>query len=190
MEMETIRILTEVKNLDCGIEISPLIGVPDYQFDIMALAEYFKTLQSNPPEEFNIHQKVEQFCMVLGFEDGVYKTQSIIASKRISMEIIHYDVAAYFDISPDLLRTRTRKIEIVKPRQFSMTLMSYLTNKTLGQIGGFYGLDHSTVNHSRDKAIPAYYFCRDTQIKEAIQFFNAKYGLATPIERHIKNVFS
>jgi chromosomal replication initiator protein len=71
------------------------------------------------------------------------------ARKSITIESVQETVAAYYNISSDLLRARTRKKEIVVPRQIAMYLTKQLTDSSLKTIGlHFGGRDHSTVIHA------------------------------------------
>jgi chromosomal replication initiator protein len=60
-------------------------------------------------------------------------------------------VAEHFRISPEILRGKSRKREIVFPRMIAMTLMCESTTLSLKAIGAqFGGRDHTTVIHARD----------------------------------------
>lgn len=67
-------------------------------------------------------------------------------SKEISMEYIQKLVCEYFEVSVNLVKSPTRKREVVQARQISMYLSKSLTRSSLKSIGAFYGgRDHSTV---------------------------------------------
>jgi len=69
--------------------------------------------------------------------------------KSLTIESLQETVSGYFDIPSDLLRARTRKKEIVVPRQVAMYLCKQLTDSSLKTIGlHFGGRDHSTVIHA------------------------------------------
>ena len=69
--------------------------------------------------------------------------------RSITIESLQETVADHFGISSDLLRARTRKKEIVVPRQIAMYLCKHLTDSSLKTIGlHFGGRDHSTVIHA------------------------------------------
>ncbi len=69
--------------------------------------------------------------------------------KSLTIESLQETVSGYFDIPSDLLRARTRKKEIVVPRQIAMYLCKQLTDSSLKTIGlHFGGRDHSTVIHA------------------------------------------
>jgi hypothetical protein len=62
------------------------------------------------------------------------------------IEIISTEVCNYFNIHPDMLQSKTRKREIVKPRQTVMYLSKNLTGYSLKEIGKqIGGKDHATV---------------------------------------------
>lgn len=67
-------------------------------------------------------------------------------TKEISLEFIQKLVCAYFEVPVDLIKSPTRKREVVQARQISMYLSKSLTKSSLKSIGAFYGgRDHSTV---------------------------------------------
>ena len=69
--------------------------------------------------------------------------------KWITIETLQETVASHFNIPSDMLRARTRKKEIVVPRQIAMYLCKHLTDSSLKTIGlHFGGRDHTTVIHA------------------------------------------
>jgi chromosomal replication initiator protein len=67
-------------------------------------------------------------------------------SKEISMEYIQKLVCEYFEVPIEMVKSKTRKREIVQARQISMYLAKSLTKTSLKSIGQFFGgRDHSTV---------------------------------------------
>lgn len=70
-------------------------------------------------------------------------------SREISIEYIQKMVCEYFTIGVDLVKSKTRKREIVQARQISMYFAKDLTKASLKTIGmHFGGRDHSTVIHA------------------------------------------
>ncbi len=68
------------------------------------------------------------------------------ASKEISMEYIQNLVCEYFEVPIEMVKSKTRKREIVQARQISMYLAKLHTKTSLKSIGSFFGgRDHSTV---------------------------------------------
>ncbi|HEY0055014.1 MAG TPA: chromosomal replication initiator protein DnaA [Pedobacter sp.] len=67
-------------------------------------------------------------------------------SKEISMEYIQKLVCEYFEVPIEMVKSKTRKREIVQARQISMYLSKSHTKTSLKSIGAFFGgRDHSTV---------------------------------------------
>lgn len=68
------------------------------------------------------------------------------SSKEITIEYIQKLVCEYFEIPTEMLKSSTRKREIVQARQISMYLAKSHTKASLKSIGSFFGgRDHSTV---------------------------------------------
>ncbi len=73
-------------------------------------------------------------------------------NQNISIESIQEYIATIYDISVNDLKSKTNRKIIVEPRQISMYLSKKLTDKSLKEIGEFFGgKDHSTVLHSINK---------------------------------------
>jgi chromosomal replication initiator protein len=71
------------------------------------------------------------------------------SSREISIEFIQKLVCDYFTIPVELVKSKTRKREIVQARQISMFYAKDLTKSSLKTIGmHFGGRDHSTVIHA------------------------------------------
>jgi len=67
-------------------------------------------------------------------------------TKEVSMDFIQKLVCDYFEVPEHLLKSPTRKREVVQARQISMYLSKGLTKSSLKTIGAFFGgRDHSTV---------------------------------------------
>jgi chromosomal replication initiator protein len=77
--------------------------------------------------------------------------KDLVRNVRVSLSIpeIQKTVCAYFGISDDLVRAKTRKQEVVVARQLAMFFCKEFTNQSLKTIGlHFGGRDHSTVIHA------------------------------------------
>lgn len=71
------------------------------------------------------------------------------ANKKISIEQIQETVCEQFNLELELLKSKTRKRQIVQARQISMYFAKQLTKSSLTKIGKhFGGRDHSTVIHA------------------------------------------
>lgn len=69
--------------------------------------------------------------------------------KEINIEMIQKSVSAYFSISIDALKDKSRKKEIATARQVAMYFAKEYTDYSLKQIGQYFGgRDHSTVIHA------------------------------------------
>jgi chromosomal replication initiator protein len=67
----------------------------------------------------------------------------------VSVDFIQKTVAEYFKVDLESMKSKTKKREIVIPRQVSMYLCKRYTQLTLALIGeNFGGRDHSTVIHA------------------------------------------
>ena len=77
---------------------------------------------------------------------------SIKTKKTVSVENILQIVADYFGIEPELILKKTRRKEVVRPRQIAMYILREdfsIAYPTIGQKLG--GRDHTTVIHSYEK---------------------------------------
>jgi len=77
--------------------------------------------------------------------------RDLIKESRVTLTIdqIQQLVCEYFDIAPDLIRSKTRKREIVQARQVAMYFCKQFTQHSLKSIGlHFGGRDHTTVIHA------------------------------------------
>jgi len=79
----------------------------------------------------------------------ILRAKHIKTSKIITIDKIKSAVAHYFNINPSDLESKSRKKELVIPRQLAMYIAKELTNSTLETIGKNFGnRDHTTVLHS------------------------------------------
>lgn len=94
-------------------------------------------------------------------------------SLAVTMDDIKSAVAAYFNISVELLESKTRKHEVVVPRQVAMYLAKQLTPLSLKSIGlHFGGRDHTTVLHSIQMVED--YLTTDPAIAQAVEQLKRK----------------
>lgn len=88
-------------------------------------------------------------------------------STEVGIDFIVKSVSNYFEISIEQMKSKTRKKEIVIPRQISIYLAKNYTNMSLKAIGHYFGgRDHSTVIHSIEAVENA--MITDKSIKRAI----------------------
>jgi chromosomal replication initiator protein len=71
------------------------------------------------------------------------------AAREISIEFIQKVVCDYYNIPVDMVKSKTRKREIVQARQIAMFFAKDFTKSSLKNIGSHFGnRDHSTVIHA------------------------------------------
>ncbi|MBN9295057.1 MAG: chromosomal replication initiator protein DnaA [Flavobacteriia bacterium] len=70
-------------------------------------------------------------------------------AREVSIDYIQKIVCDYFDLSIDMLKSKTRKREVVQARQISMFFSKKMTKSSLASIGAQCGgKDHATVLHA------------------------------------------
>ncbi len=70
-------------------------------------------------------------------------------TREVSVDFIQKVVCDYFDMPMELLKSKTRKREIVQARQLTMYFSKQLTKNSLAAIGAQCGnKDHATVLHA------------------------------------------
>ena len=70
-------------------------------------------------------------------------------AREISIDFIQKIVCDYFDMPLELLKSKTRKREVVQARQIAMYFAKHLTKSSLATIGLHCGgKDHATVLHA------------------------------------------
>ena len=70
-------------------------------------------------------------------------------SREISIDYIQKVVCDYFQLPMEILKSKTRKREVVQARQISMYFSKKLTKSSLASIGAHCGgKDHATVLHA------------------------------------------
>jgi len=91
--------------------------------------------------------------ITLELAETALKDQLVNVQKPdITMEYIQEIVSNHFQISPEDLNGRKRTQSIVFPRQIAMYLCRKIMDKSLPDVGKFFGgRDHSTVIHSCEK---------------------------------------
>ena len=70
-------------------------------------------------------------------------------AREVSIEYIQKVVCDYFDLPIEMLKSKTRKREVVQARQISMFFSKKMTKSSLANIGAHCGgKDHATVLHA------------------------------------------
>ncbi|MCZ7557439.1 MAG: chromosomal replication initiator protein DnaA [Bacteroidia bacterium] len=92
---------------------------------------------------------LEQRPLDISLAEKVLKNVIAVDKKELSIENIQKIVADFFKVSENSLRMKTRKQEIVLPRQVAMFLCKKMTRASLKTIGlHFGGRDHTTIIHA------------------------------------------
>jgi chromosomal replication initiator protein len=95
-------------------------------------------------------------------------------AEPVRTDTILHEVAAYFGVSVDDLKSQNRSKPIVSARQIAMYLLRDLTELSLPKIGEvFGGRDHTTVLHAYQKMV--------TQLSEKRQIYNQIQDLTSRI---------
>lgn len=72
----------------------------------------------------------------------------VCTEKDLSLAYILDFIGEQFKVTPEDLKSRSRKRSISHPRQIAMYLSRKFTKESLADIGGLYNRDHSTVLHA------------------------------------------
>jgi chromosomal replication initiator protein len=92
---------------------------------------------------------LEQRPLDISLAEKVLRNVVSAERKELSIDQIQKSVADHFKVSDNSLRMKTRKQEIVLPRQVAMFLAKKLTRASLKTIGlHFGGRDHTTIIHA------------------------------------------
>ncbi len=103
----------------------------------------------------------------------ILRAKHIRSVRVVTIDKIKSAVAHYFNIKADELESKSRKKEIMLPRQLAMYLSKELTNSTLITIGqSFGGRDHTTVLHSIN--IIERNLLVDERVKSAYEYISRK----------------
>ena len=132
-------------------------------------------LDTNIREMEGALQKTYFYANLLGkqsanLEDAKEALKEVFESERkaVNPENIIEKVCRYFNVNEDDLIGKSKKKEIVEPRQIAAYLMTELLDLPLTSIGKiFNGRDHTTIIHSRDKIMER--LKSDTRLKIAIE---------------------
>lgn len=111
---------------------------------------------------------LEDEALTLEMAKNVLKDLLRETSRQISVEDIQKNVAEYYKIGTQDLKTKKRIKNIVLPRQVAMFLCREMTSLSLPEIGQLFGgKDHTTVLHSYKKIQLA--LGQDQKLKNAVE---------------------
>ncbi|WP_291426341.1 chromosomal replication initiator protein DnaA [Deinococcus sp.] len=91
---------------------------------------------------------------------------------KIEMMDVLRQVAAHYNMPPEVIRGSGRVREVVLPRQVAQYLIRDLTSHSLPEIGQFFGRDHSTVMHGISKVTEQ--VGKDPEITQAVSIIKRK----------------
>ena len=154
-------LLTDVQPPDLETRIAILrkkaeahpVRVPDEVMTFIA-----ERVRSNIRELEGALIRVVAYASLGGHELTAAMAQDVLKelvleeAKRVSIDDIQHQVAAYFDIRAADMKTKRRTKQVAYPRQVAMYLARGLTDASLPAIGeSFGGRDHSTVLYACEK---------------------------------------
>lgn len=150
------------------------IGTPDYEtrlailkkkledrnieFDEEILVYIASNIQKNVRELEGALNRVIAFAQIYNRVPDLKEVKNILQAylsvphRKTSPQVILKTVADFYNISPGDLTKRSRKKEVVRPRQVAMYLLRIEVSLSFPEIGQkLGGRDHSTVIHACDK---------------------------------------
>jgi chromosomal replication initiator protein len=80
--------------------------------------------------------------------DRLFRTAPYDSGRPLDRKTIQDHVGRYFAVDPALLASRSRKRNVLYPRQIGMYLTRKHTHESLESIGHLYGRDHASVLHA------------------------------------------
>ncbi len=161
-----IERLTKGKNIACKnkflwrltITLNNLIDLYDCDEELEEEDELVDEYENDETAE-DIVGEIEAL-----FDDVVYDSPNIM-EKEVALENIQEVVCNYYLIDRSEFISQKRSPNIVRPRQLAIFLSKELTDKSLAEIGDFFGgRDHTTVLNAQKKITTL--LISDTGIKE------------------------
>lgn len=134
------------------------ISEKGYDFDNEILVYIASNIQKNVRELEGALNRVIAFSQIYNKPPGLKEVKNILTTylnspyRKTSHQTVLKSVADFFNISASDLVKRSRKKEVVKPRQVAMFLLREETKLSFPEIGQkLGGRDHSTVIHACEK---------------------------------------
>ncbi|GGB71866.1 chromosomal replication initiator protein DnaA [Deinococcus soli (ex Cha et al. 2016)] len=99
---------------------------------------------------------------------------NVFAPQEVKVEMMDVlrQVAAQFNMPPDVIRGSGRVREVVQARQVAQYLIRELTDHSLPEIGQFFGRDHSTVMHAISKVSEQ--MGKDSELTAAVELLRRR----------------
>lgn len=118
-----------------------------------------KKVKSNIRELEGVLNKIVAFSSLTGktvtketISDFVSDIEEVKSNKILNIDTIIYEISKYYDIDPKIIKSESRKKEIMIIRQIAMYIIREVTDISLPKIGeSFGGKNHATVLHSIEK---------------------------------------
>lgn len=128
-------------------------------FDNESLAYIAKNIQKNVRELEGALNRVIAHCQLSNQKATLPYTKKVLESileqtqqKTIDSKSILENVGSYYNMSPEELCGKSRKKEVVKPRQIAMYLLRKESGISFPTIGEYFGgRDHTTAMHACEK---------------------------------------
>lgn len=127
----------------------------DLQLDEKYMQYIAKNITSNIRQIEGTIKKLSAMQTLMGMEINQQNVSAAIKDilrenpgMKPTANLIIEEVASFYGIEADMLRSQSRKKETLIPRQVAMYLMQRMAGMSSPEIGREFGKDHSTVLHS------------------------------------------
>jgi len=171
-DLETRVAILQKKALDSGIELDSEVALTIATHITRNIRELQGALN-----HIIAYSDIMKAAIDVNLAKSILKELKFYETKPVSIEGIQQVVAKHFGINENLLRDKTRKKEVVIPRQIAVYLTKELTNYSLKTIGlHFGGRDHSTVLHAVNSV--NLMMNRDEQLAETVSALKQKVDYA------------
>lgn len=143
-ELETRIAILEKKMYNSGIEL-PSEVVEYLAYSINTNVREIEGALNSLVAQASLNKKAITLDLAKKMIDKFVKN----TAKEVSIEYIQKVVSDYFNIEIEILKSKTRKREIVQARQIAMYFSKKMTKSSLANIGAHCGgKDHATVLHA------------------------------------------
>src|SRR5690554_188631 len=143
-ELETRIAILEKKMYGNGIELSKEV-VEYLAYSINTNVREIEGALNSLIAQASLNKKAITLDLAKQMIDKFVKN----TAREVSIEYIQKVVCDYFDIEMEILKSKTRKREIVQARQIAMFFSKKMTKSSLANIGAHCGgKDHATVLHA------------------------------------------
>lgn len=143
-DLETRIAILEKKMQDSGIEL-PKEVVEYLGYSINTTIREIEGAMNTLLAQASLNKKAITLELAKQMVDKFVKS----TAREVSIEYIQKVVCDYFDLPMEMLKSKTRKREVVQARQISMFFSKKMTKSSLANIGAHCGgKDHATVLHA------------------------------------------